>query len=148
MNQILVGDGTWPWLHVEETGEDILVVACAATFFGGDDDPQDDGTTASGIDTKGNPDLMGCALPMSSHIAATQGSPIPKIPWQTEVRVWCHETHKIITVPVIDLGPNKRTRHGLDLTEAAFEALGVSLSRGVCHVDYRILGGAQFVKSE
>lgn len=145
-NQKLIGDGTWEWLHVEVDGEDIVVRGCVATNFGGDSDSMDDGTTASGINTKGHPDLLGCALPMASHIAATHGSPIPKVPWKTLVRVFCHETKQIITVPVIDLGPGKRTQHGLDLTLAAFKALGVDPKHGVMQVDYRILGGAKYLQ--
>ena len=39
----------------------------AATWFGGDDDPEDNGQTASGVPTKGNPTLLGCALPLNGN---------------------------------------------------------------------------------
>lgn len=146
MNRKLIGDGTWPWLDVAVEGDDIVCRSTPATWFGGDSDPMDSGETASGILTRGHPALFGCALPMNvPHSAATKGSPIPRVPWKTVVRVFCHETHKVVEVPVIDLGPGKRTRHGLDLTVAAFEALGVNQERGILRVDYRILGGARFV---
>ena len=152
---ILKGDGTWPF-EAKVDGDDLVVRGHYATWFGGNNDPMDGGSTASGISTKGNPDILGCSLPM--HIGPrsgskvtfepTHGSPLPKLPWKTQVRVWCPETNKIIVVELIDLGPAKwacEKGNCLDLTQAAFRALGVSAKRGRVKVDYRILGGAEFV---
>lgn len=142
----LEGDGSWPWLNATVDGKDIVVRGTVATWFGGSDDSEDDGQTASGEVTKGHPDMLGCALPMAIHgVKETAGSPIPKVPWHTTVRVYNHANGKVIEVPVIDLGPNKRTRHALDLTVAAFKALGGSVAQGVMTVDYRIIGGAAFL---
>lgn len=150
---ILRGDGTWPW-NAYIDGPDIVVVDARATCFGGAADPEDSGQTASGISTKLRPDLAACALPMiytgSSNALrkALGGSPIPKLPWQTKVVVMNAATGAAITVPVIDLGPAKRTGNAIDLTLAAARkfdphasATNFSLR---CH--YRILGGAQYVK--
>lgn len=143
--QVLVGDGTWFFTAMAE-GDDIVVRNVTATWFGGDNDPGDDGHTASGIDTKGNPGLLGCALPLRDRVSSTAGSPIPDLPWKTMVRVFCPATGMIVEVPLIDLGPAKQTQHAIDLTQAAFTQLGVPLSRGVMTVDYRIIKGASLAK--
>lgn len=115
-----------------------------ASWFGGPADKEDDGETASGV-----PDhvygVMGCSLPVCGRGAATDGSPIPQLPWKILVRVYCHATGKTIEVPLIDVGPSFGTDHAIDLTEAAFNALGISLSQGLAAVDFRILGGAQYL---
>jgi hypothetical protein len=146
----LEGDGTWPWLVATVEGKDIRVESAVATWFGGPNDPSDTtGDTASGINLLTEPDYLGCSLPMRTESEddspLTAGSPIPPIPWQTTVRVYCLTTNTQITVPVIDIGPAKATGHGLDLTEAAFEALGLDPAAGTAVVSYRILGGAGFV---
>jgi hypothetical protein len=143
---LLVGDGTW-FFDAKVEGHDIVVQNVTATWFGGDNDPGDDGQTASGINTKGNPGLLGCALPLRDRVASTAGSPIPNLPWKTMVRVFCPATGKTLEVPLIDLGPAKQTHHAIDLTQAAFTQLGVPLSRGVMTVDYRIINGSSLAKS-
>jgi len=146
---ILRGDGTWPWnAHID--GDDIVVTG-RATCFGGSNDPQDSGETASGISTKGNPNLKACALPMAykgsskALLKALGGSPIPKLPWKTKVQV--EAMGKTLIVPVIDLGPGKRTGNVLDLTIAAARYFkpDATATRFAVNVTYRILGGAKFV---
>ena len=115
------GDGTWPFVAVQD-GEDIVLrprtgAQMRVTHFGGDNDPQDNGETASGILTKGNPTISGCALPMAS-VKPCAGSPIPRLPWGTLVTV--SNGIRDLTVPLIDVGPAWKTRNTLDLTQWAF----------------------------
>lgn len=150
----LTGDGSFPFTASID-GTDIIVRDVYSTFFGGDSDPEDNGETASGLLTKGNPSIMGCALPMHGEgCSATEGSPLPKMPYrETMVRIWSHATGLTVTVPVIDLGPakaattNPEQPHAIDLTIAAFQALGLHLSAGIALVDYRVEGGAAYVPS-
>lgn len=151
---ILKGDGTWPWV-ARVDGSDIVVINARATCFGGDSDPQDNGETASGVNTKGNPGLVGCSLPMNGkqfHMtpeehAALDGSPIPKVPWRTIVRV----THGAVShdIPVIELGPGKRTGNALDLTIGAAKLFDPHASATnfsmIC--TYRIIGGAIYLNA-
>lgn len=149
--QILRGDGTWPWsAHVD--GDDILVIGVRATCFGGSNDPQDSGETASGISTKGNPTLKACALPMiytgknRALLAALGGSPIPKMPWKTQVEVMSNG--KRLVVPVIDLGPAKKTGNAIDLTIAAaryFDGRATATNFAM-DCSFRILGGAKYLR--
>lgn len=141
------GDGSWPF-YVRLDGDDAVLVAIQgrpmlATWFGGDADPLDSGDTASGVKTKGNPNILGCALPMN-YIAACAGSPIPKLPWKTQVYV--EAKGRALTVPLIDIGPNKRTGKTIDLTLAAFGHFAYP-SRGVIQADtIQIIGGARYFK--
>jgi hypothetical protein len=142
-------------------GDDLLVKHTTATWFGGDNDPMDNGQTASGVLTKGNPTLLGCSLPMDysgpsrSTRVAVGGSPIPMLPWGltrgglpkpggTNVIVTRGDIS--LTVPLIDIGPARWTKDGIDLTIAAFTALGGHRKQGVIPVSYRVLGGAKFIK--
>lgn len=153
-HRILTGDGTWPFTATLEGG-DIVVRGKMTTWFGGNNDNMDSGLTASGLSTKGHPDLMGCALPMQIgsrgkiEFEPTHGSPLPKFPYETTiVKVWSAATNKVIMVPVIDLGPAKwacEKGQAIDLTQAAFLALGMPLSQGKAQVDYRVIGGAKFI---
>jgi len=70
---ILKSDG-WAFTATVE-GDDIVVRNTTATWFGGDIDPLDNGETASGIPTKGYPNIMGCALPVLPKVPSTAGSP-------------------------------------------------------------------------
>lgn len=136
-------------------GNDIVVSNTIATWFGGDEDVesgQDNGLTASGVKTAGNPNCMGCALPVEVYDAArelvrsTCDSPLardPHIPWKTMVQVT--RGIQTITVPLIDNGPSKSSGHGLDLTQAAFRALGVPVRVGTMTVSYRVLGAAKWL---
>lgn len=141
----LVGDGTWGWQAILDGG-DIVCRGVLASHFGGDDDPMDSGLTASGVPTRGNPQLLGCALPLRDMGEPnTDGSPLPKMPWFMGVRVWCPETNRSLVVPLIDLGPAKWTGHAIDLTKEAFRRLGVPLARGVIRVNYRIWDGGFYI---
>jgi hypothetical protein len=153
-NTILRGDGTWPW-HAHIDGDDIVIIGARATCFGGAADPQDSGETASGISTKDNPALAACSLPMDGRQfkglsrpehAALDGSPIPRLPWKTKVQITAGA--KTITVPVIDLGPGKRTGNAIDLTIAAARQFypKASATNFEARVDVRILGGAKLAK--
>lgn len=143
-NRILKGDGTWPWT-AEVDGDDIVVRNAKATWFGGASDPEDNGETASGVSTKGNPKILGCALPMDGFkaVKSTKGSPIPRLPWKMLVEV--SHNGSTLSVPVIDIGPSKYTGHPLDLTVEAFRQLGGNLKQGVIIVDFRIKGGAKYL---
>lgn len=142
----LVGDGTWgECLRLFVDGEDLVARGVIATWFGGDSDPMDNGETASGVLTRGHPDLLGVALPLRRN-RWTVGSPIPPgVPWQTMVQVYSHETGQVRQAPLIDLGPNKWTGHAIDLTVGLVRALGLSVSDGEYLVDFRIIGGAEWV---
>ena len=128
---------------MEVDGADLVVRQTVATWFGGANDPEDNGETASGISTIKRPEIVACALPMNFGPCA--GSPIPRLPWGTQVQV----THldKTISVPVIDLGPSPGTGHGIDLTVAAFREFA-PLAIGRIVVDYRIVGGAAHLKPQ
>lgn len=149
---LLPGDGSWPW-HAWIDGADIVVVNARATAFGGANDPQDNGETASGLNTKFNPQFVGCALPMAyaGHhpelIAALGGSPIPRIPWRSPVVISCAASGKQITAKVIDLGPGKRTGNAIDLTVAAarFFTPAATSSNFSLAVHYRLPGAAQYI---
>ena len=148
---ILAGDGTW-FFNAAISNDDIVVHDQIATWFGGDDDPQDDGETASGVNTKGSPKLIGCSLPMDGFqkVRATKGSPIPRLPWVTLVEVTNLDAPAGTTpllCPLIDIGPAKKTRHALDFTHEAFRRLGGNLNRGTMRVNFRIVSGAQFASS-
>lgn len=137
---------------VEIDGDDLVVRDTDATFFGGDDDPEDNGETASGIMTKGNPLCMGCALPVVGSHPSTKGSPLaffPRIPWKTPVEVWTEAGRRVV-VPLIDNGPAKSAGNGtrgIDLTVAAFRALDGSLSAGKMRVSFRVKGAAKYANA-
>ena len=150
---ILRGDGTWPWTaHVD--GEDILVIGVRATCFGGTNDSEDNGETASGISTQDNPQLKACALPMCyigknpAQLRALGGSPIPRLPWGTKVEVMANG--KRLIIPVIDLGPSKRTGNAIDLTVAAARFFDgrATANNFAMECSYRIIGGARHLKGK
>lgn len=135
----------YPWTPAVVNG-DIVVTGRHATWFGGANDPQDDGETASGLSTKKHPEILGCALPMDLGPAARHnpcaGSPLPKLPWGTNVVVTNLANQRTVTVSLIDLGPSARpvAEAAIDLTQAAFVALGGDLEKGKITVDFRIPG--------
>lgn len=149
---VLRGDGSFPWT-AEIEGDDIVVRGARATCFGGANDPQDSGDTASGISTKKNPDIKAVSLPMDYRGSngptrkALSGSPIPMVPWKTLVRVTRGEVSA--DLPVIDLGPAKRTGNALDLTIAAARLFNpeASATNFEMRCEYRILGGAKYAKA-
>lgn len=129
----------------EIDGDDIVLNNVTATWFGGDNDPLDNGETASGVMTKGNPDVMGCALPVVPTHPSTAGSPLafsPRIPWKTQVQV--STADKSVVVPLIDNGPAKSARDAIDLTVAAFKHFA-PIEKGVINVSVRIIGAAKYV---
>jgi N-acetylmuramoyl-L-alanine amidase len=149
MNQIIRGDGSFGFVAFIDH-DDLVVEDVVCSWFGGRHDPGDNGETASGINTRDNPDIRGAALPMDGfHHPATNGSPIPKIPWKTLITVTNRQDRNGATksFPLIDLGPSKNaaSHAAIDLTPPAFESLGGDLQAGLLRVNYRIVNGAQFV---
>ena len=139
---LLHGDGRYGFA-ARIDGHDLVVSDVRATWFGGAHDPCDNGETASGLSTRLHPELLGCALPMNGY-RLTRGSPLPNLPWvSTSVHVSCPATGKAITIPLIDLGPAAppHAHAAIDLTVAAFRALGGDPARGSLTVDFRIFGG-------
>ena len=139
----LRGDGRYGFT-VRVEGDDLVARDVRATWFGGASDPLDDGRTASGLSTRRDPEILGCALPMNGF-RATRGSPLPNLPWcTTVVEVYCPSTGKRAAVPLIDLGPSAPplAHAAIDLTPAAFRALGGNRRVGRLTVDFRIPGGA------
>jgi len=139
----------YPWT-VEVIGEDLVVRGEEATWFGGADDPMDDGRTASGISTIANTAFLGCALPMDLNRKKNNpcaGSPLPRLPWFTPVVVTNLKNGKTLTVKLIDLGPSAPplATAAIDLTQAAFKALGGKLIQGRLKVDFRIPGGSKLI---
>jgi hypothetical protein len=150
---------TWQF-KVERWGKDLMVCSLKggpvrATCFGGDSDPQDNGETASGINTKANPALQACSLPMRlDRMEALRGSPIPRLPWFTKIEVTqteamdegCVDFAPKFVFTLIDLGPGKRTGNAIDLTIAAarkFKPNATASNFGMrCWV--RIIGGAKY----
>ena len=140
---VLHGDGTYGFTARIE-GDDLVVRGARATWFGGVDDPLDSGETASGVSTRLHPELIGCALPMNGF-RVTGGSPLPRLPWMTTVvEVTRVAGGQSVKVRLIDLGPAAppRAHAAIDLTRAAFRALGGELAQGSMTVDFRVPGGA------
>lgn len=134
-------------------GDDIVVSNVPATWFGGSSDPEDDGQTASGISTKGNNYLLGCALPMDNGLPGDknpcQGSPLPKFPWGTVVVVTNMANALEVSNTLIDYGPSAppKATAAIDLTPRSFLNLGGKLGVGRLLVSYRVVGGAKYLKS-
>jgi hypothetical protein len=147
---VLEGDGQWGFQLVVD-GQDLLVENVYATWFGGKDDKYDNGHTASGIlnNQEGLQTPLGCALPIPGS-SKTVGTPLPRLPWQTQVRVYNCQTGKTVVVPLIDIGPAKppSANAALDLTQSAFGALGGNKVKGRIKVNYRVLGGAIYLTTD
>ena len=137
----LVGDGTWGW-SADVVGEDIVIEGASGTWFGGDADPLDNGETASGIRTKGNPELIGFSLPMDGRSKSTKGSPIPALPWQTPITV--ERDGVKVTGPLIDVGPAKSAHDQVDMTRAAFVKFAPLREGVVKGLKITIHGGAKY----
>jgi len=149
------------WFPVLRSGDDLLVPRTAATWFGGDNDPGDNGETASGVPTKGHPALLGCALPLAGYgLASLRGTPLPMMAFglhhdgtpnhdgawvEVSLLSTLSSQPSTLLLPVIDLGPALRTRHGIDLTVAAFKHFAGNLSQGVITVSYRLKRGALYL---
>ena len=128
-------------------GADLVVDSTQASWFGGNNDPMDSGETASGLLTKGHPELLGCSLPMhyvgsnGPTRAAMDGCPIPMLPYRKTL-VQVTRNGDSLMLPLIDIGPAKYTHHGIDLTIAAFKHFEPNLKVGLIQVSFRIIGGA------
>lgn len=143
----LKGDGTWPLIHARIDGDDILISDAVVTAFGGTSDSMDSGETASGYSTKDHPDVLGCALPMRRDASsALRGSPIPKLPWFTEVIFIDPIERTQVRTKLIDEGPNKRVGHAGDLSVAAARMFDpkATANNFTKTLNIRILGGAKY----
>ena len=104
---VLEGDGTSYKFKLAVDGPNLVVDSARATWFGGPDDEDDDGETASGIvNTRQNPDYIGLSLPMYEVSKACHGSPIPKLPWGTHVRITNIATGVSVIATLVDVGPS------------------------------------------
>jgi len=148
----------WEFMDARVDGEDIVIENADVTAFGGADDKMDSGETASGVSTKDNPDLRGCALPMRRDGSPAQdkqgrkpilrGSPIPKIPWFTDVIFTDTQTGTNVSTKLIDEGPAGYTKQAGDLTVAAarvFDPHATANNANIPKLTIRIVGGAQYV---
>ena len=153
----LVLHGTrYPWTATVD-GDDIVVTGQGATWFGGSNDPQDTptwaGETASGLNTISNPDFYGCSLPMdygglfSEIHNPCQGSPLKKLPWNTQVIVTNRANNEPVTVSLVEDGPAAppSATAAIDLMRAPFEKIGGDINNGRLLVDYRIINGAKLL---
>ncbi len=143
----LSGDGSWPWIKARIDGEDIVIEPGIVTAFGGAHDTSDSGATASGLSTRDNPSYIGCALPMRRNTnPQLRGSPIPKLPWQTEV-IFTAENGLSVYTKLIDEGPAKWTKHIGDLTVAAAKTFDPAATANNFErtLSIRIVGGAKFL---
>lgn len=147
MTTLASGPG-WEWLVAVMDGADILVRGAVGTRFGGEDDQEDNGIGASGFPVRANPLYLGVSLPQSGRgIASMKGCPLPKLPWYLPVKVYSHKTGAVAYGGLVDIGPSRTTKHAIDLTNSLVEALGLDLDDGVYGVDYRVIGGAAFLRS-
>lgn len=130
-------------------GDDLVVRGTIASNFGDPADVasgQDNGVGASGFRYIDHPEYMGVALPMRGFkVPSLYGSPIPKLPWYTDVRVFCPATNKVVMAKVVDLGPSGGLNRGIDLLQAVVKGLGLRMKDGLYRVDYRIIGGAKYL---
>ncbi len=134
---------------------DIYVLNVTASWFGGPNDPDDDGRTASGLNTRSNPGLLGCALPMAisngAAVPGCKGSPLPTMPYlKTYVQVWRADRqlsvdYRGIIIPLIDCGPDLVEDRPIDLTPPAFVALEGDLEAGLLKVSFRIIDAARYI---
>jgi len=159
MSKIIYGTGDFKW-NAQVDGQDILILNGRATAFGGAHDPQDDGSTASGVNTKVHPFILGVALPMRGYgLKSLKGSPIPKMPFgvKSNGQDKPEGAHVIIedvnsgkttpAVPVIDLGPSGYTGNVVDMSVTLAQMFDprASATNFDRKVNVRILGGAKYV---
>lgn len=121
-----------------------------ASYFGDAADVKagtDNGIGWRGFPVAKNPDLPGCALPMrSANIASLVHSPIPMLAPLTPVHVLSHDTGLSVWCFLVDLGPTSglgaiegTQGRGIDLTEGALAALGLTKTAGLYAVSYRVI---------
>ncbi len=139
----------WDFIEMRTEGDDLVIENAIVTAFGGADDKMDSGETASGLSTKKNPAILGCALPMRRDASsALRGSPIPKIPWFTKVVFTDPKTGHNVETQLIDEGPAKWTGHAGDLTVAAarmFDPKATANNANLPRLTIRIVGGAKSI---
>lgn len=134
----------------EIDGEDLVIRHARVTCFGGANDPQDNGDTASGVSTK-DPAVVGCALPMRTPtLKELRDSPLPRMPWKTEVMFTEESTLKAQAIPVIDLGPALHTGNAGDLTIAAAKFFNphASATNFEMIATIRVIGGAKYLRGD
>lgn len=159
LKTILAGSPTWTWF-AEIDGNDIVVKNAWATCFGGSSDPQDSGETASGYPTNGHDDIIACALPLDGYgVAELKGSPLPKMPFglfkngtqnpDGAFVIAEFDGVKTPSMPVLDLGPAKKTGNSIDLSIAAAQTIhphADAQNFKVRLTKYTILGGKKWIK--
>jgi hypothetical protein len=146
MTELLPAGPGWEFLPALRDGGDIIARAVAATRFGGSDDSQDNGIGASGFNIRAHPEYLGVSLPQRGRgIKTMRDCPIPRLPWFIPVKVFSNESGKVAYAHLIDIGPSKATGHAIDLSNAVVEALGLSLSKGVYTVSFRVIGAAKYL---
>ncbi|MEN6544560.1 MAG: hypothetical protein ABFE07_00800 [Armatimonadia bacterium] len=116
-------DQTWHFLTWAD-GNDICASGWATTF--------DDVTTASGTSARQS-GIIACSLP-TGRCAATAGSPFPRLPYYTVVKVYNPRTGRVAYCALIDEGPAYAAEAGtgmagsamIDLTPSAARLLGMT----------------------
>jgi hypothetical protein len=141
-------DRTWHF-KVTVDGEDLI--GEGITIDDGIATTWDDHSTSSGTpaDKEG---YLGCSLP-TGRCNKTKGSPFPKLPWHTKVRIWNPKSNKQVVCDLIDEGPSYYATAGtgeygnamIDLTPAAKFALGAKHANDNFPVRIRIFGGAKYL---
>lgn len=141
----------WEFMNAMIVGDDIVIEKAVVTAFGGANDKMDSGETASGLSTKDNPTVLGCALPMRRDTSSVlRGSPIPKLPWFIAVHFIDPVTGRSVETRLIDEGPAKWTKHAGDLSVAAakvFDSHATANRANIPPLTIRIMGGAKYVKA-
>lgn len=155
-------------------GDDLVMINGRGTCFGGASDPQDDGSTASGFNTRAHPDSPLISLPMRGQMypglsaaehAALDDAPWPRMPWMTIVEVGLMPTEPDLAGRSVgyvlslvddmfefalgDLGPGYRTGNALDLTQPAARNFDPKASAVSFNSQFvaRVKGGARFLPS-
>lgn len=119
----------WPFA-MRRDGNDLCCDDIIITCFGGGFDRQDNGSTASGVSTRGI-GVFGVSVAMRGedfpHLSqaehhALDGAPIPRLPWHTLVEITIKGQTYTPEAGIVDLGPghqattNPGEAHALDVT--------------------------------
>lgn len=151
----------WPFV-MRRVGNDLCCDDIIITCFGGGFDRQDNGSTASGVSTRGA-GVFGVSVAMRGedfpHLSlaehhALDGAPIPRLPFGTLVEITINGRTYTPAAGIIDLGPGHQATsepdepHALDVTPQVghvFEP-GMTLPRissdFFMRGSFKILGGA------
>lgn len=143
----------WSFLPAYIDGDDIVARGVKSTRFGGTDDGEDNGQGAGGFSVRSHPEYLGVSLPQRGRgIRSMADCPIPKLPLTNiqgqggqVVKVYSPTTGKSVYAHLVDIGPSKKTGHGLDCMNSVIKALGLDLKAGVYTLDFRIIGAAKMV---